>query len=70
MGAIQNYSVEKYDKDAFNKFPYFHCGTALIDNFTGKSKLFEFRYENNNIHNSEFIINISQIAYDQLWIKN
>jgi DNA mismatch repair protein MutS len=53
---ISNYCcviwIEKYDKDAFNKFPYFHCGTALIDNFTGKSKLFEFRYENNNIHNS------------------
>ena len=53
---ISNYCcvvwIEKYDKDAFNKFPYFHCGVALIDNFTGKSKLFEFRYENNNIHNS------------------
>ena len=24
----------------------------MIDNFTGQSKLFEFRYENNNIHNS------------------
>jgi DNA mismatch repair protein MutS len=53
---ISNYCcvvwIEKYDKDTFNKFPYFHCGVALIDNFTGKSKLFEFRYENNNIHNS------------------
>jgi DNA mismatch repair protein MutS len=53
---ISNYCcviwIEKYDGDAFNKLPYFHCGVSLIDNFTGKSKLFEFRYENNNIHNS------------------
>ena len=53
---ISNYCcviwIEKYACDAFNKLPYFHCGVALIDNFTGKSKLFEFRYENNNIHNS------------------
>ena len=44
--------IEQYMGDAFNKLPFFHCGVALIDNFTGKSKLFEFRYENNNIHNS------------------
>jgi len=53
---ISNYCcviwIEKYNKDAFNKFPYFHCGVSIIDNFTGQSKLFEFRYENNNIHNS------------------
>ena len=59
---ISNYCcviwIEKYNKDAFNKFPYFHCGVSLIDNFTGQSKLFEFRYENNNIHNSS--------AFDEL----
>ena len=53
---ISNYCcviwIETYKKDVFNKLPYFHCGVALIDNFTGQSKLFEFRYENNNIHNS------------------
>lgn len=53
---ISNYCcviwIETYEKDVFNKLPYFHCGVALIDNFTGQSKLFEFRYENNNIHNS------------------
>ena len=53
---ISNYCcviwIETYNKDVFNKLPYFHCGVALIDNFTGQSKLFEFRYENNNIHNS------------------
>jgi DNA mismatch repair protein MutS len=50
--------IEQYIGDTFNKFPYLHCGISLIDNFTGKSKLFEFRYENNNIHNST--------AFDQL----
>lgn len=53
---ISNYCcviwIEQYVGDAFNRLPYFHCGVALIDNFTGQSKLFEFRYENNNIHNS------------------
>ena len=44
--------IETYTKDVFNKLPHFHCGVALIDNFTGQSKLFEFEYENNNIHNS------------------
>ena len=53
---ISNYCcviwIEQYTGDAFNKLPYFHCGVALIDNFTGQSKLFEFHYQNNNIHNS------------------
>lgn len=53
---ISNYCcviwIEQYTGDAFNRLPYFHCGVSLIDNFTGQSKLFEFRYENNNIHNS------------------
>tara|TARA_R110002020_G_scaffold69025_8_gene179946 strand:+ start:353 stop:3409 length:3057 start_codon:yes stop_codon:yes gene_type:complete len=44
--------IEQFASNCFNKLPYFHCGIAIIDNFTSKSKLFEFRYENNNIHNS------------------
>ena len=53
---ISNYCcviwIEQYESSRFSKFPFLHCGVALIDNFTGQSKLFEFRYENNNIHNS------------------
>ena len=50
--------IETYNKDVFNKLPYFHCGVALIDNFTGQSKLFEFI-----LHINTYQVAIDSIAF-------
>ena len=35
-----------------NTMPYFYCGISIIDSFTGKSVFYEYKYQNNNIHNT------------------
>ena len=54
--TITNYCscvwIEKYNKDHFNKLPYFYCGVSVIDNYTGKSIFYQYKYTNNNIHNT------------------
>tara|TARA_B100001093_G_scaffold366044_2_gene350827 strand:+ start:153 stop:3164 length:3012 start_codon:yes stop_codon:yes gene_type:complete len=44
--------IEKYNPDFQNKLPYFYCGVSVIDSFTGKSIFYEYKYENNDIHNT------------------
>ena len=44
--------IEKYNPDFQNKLPYFYCGISIIDSFTGKSLFYEYKYENNDIHNT------------------
>ena len=55
--TITNYCscvwIEKYNKDHSNKLPYFYCGVSVIDNYTGKSIFYQYKYTNNNIHNTQ-----------------
>ena len=44
--------IERYNPDFQNKLPYFYCGISIIDSFTGKSIFYEYKYENNDIHNT------------------